>query len=143
MYPNISGTMHLHVYKTQQRSIGAIPDSKHEVCVTATRLCAIDLGSATCVGSVAIISNHTPLAIGFRKLQAKYTNFAHHRIHWQCCNRCCGDGRCRNHCCIRQRRRNTKNLQRQHRTRLQAQRIIQYRTLPKPEAKRGAVCIHT
>ena len=57
MYPNISGTMHLHVYKIQQRSIGAIPDSKHEVCVTATRLCAIDLGSATYVGSAMIISN--------------------------------------------------------------------------------------
>ena len=57
MYSNISGTIHLHVYKIQQQSTEAIPDLKHEVCVTTTRLCAIDLGSATYVGSAMIISN--------------------------------------------------------------------------------------
>ena len=57
MYPNISGTMHLHVYEIQQRSTEAIPDLGHEVCVTTTRMYAIDLGSATCVGSAMIISN--------------------------------------------------------------------------------------
>ena len=57
MYPNISGTMHVHVYKIQQRSTETIPDLRHEVCVTTTKMCTIDLGSATYVGSVMIISN--------------------------------------------------------------------------------------
>ena len=70
VYPKISGAKtYLHVYKIRQQSTNAIPDLGHEVCVTTKRVCAIDLGSATCIGSVMNISNRILPATGLWKLQ--------------------------------------------------------------------------